>query len=173
MQFITRSSNINGLRGSKHGMALTSYVLQKAGYSDKAKRVYADLKTQANFKGMLFSCAFITTQLLVIFWYLECEMKLEEFEFSNTQTRKLFWFRQIFVLAKQRQSGIQTKTELAVSKSESKTNWHWNVSVRITVSCRKEGHVTGHKNSELACLPTESPRRLFINTGTIERTRCA
>lgn len=90
MQFITRSSNINGLRGSKHGMALTSYVLQKAGYSDKAKRVYADLKTQANFKGMLFSCAFITTQLLVIFWYLECEMKLEEFEFSNTQTRKLF-----------------------------------------------------------------------------------
>lgn len=32
-------------------MALTSYVLQKAGYSDKAKLVYADLKTQANFKG--------------------------------------------------------------------------------------------------------------------------
>ncbi|XP_065943931.1 CD109 antigen-like [Magallana gigas] len=51
MQFITRSSNLNGLRGSKHGMALTSYVLQKAGYSDKAKLVYADLKTQANFKG--------------------------------------------------------------------------------------------------------------------------
>lgn len=35
-------------------MALTSYVLQKAGYSDKAKLVYAGLKTQANFQGMLF-----------------------------------------------------------------------------------------------------------------------
>lgn len=32
-------------------MALTSYVLQKAGYSDKAKLVYAYLKTQANFQG--------------------------------------------------------------------------------------------------------------------------
>lgn len=90
MQFITRSSNLNGLRGSKHGMALTSYVLQKAGYSDKAKLVYADLKTQANFKGMLFFVCLYNNVALVIFWYLECEMKLQEFEFSNTQTRKLF-----------------------------------------------------------------------------------
>lgn len=153
-------------------MALTSYVLQKAGYSDKAKLVYADLKTQANFKGMLFFvCLYnnVAFSYILIFGMWNETARIWIFKYPNSK----FWFRQIFVLAKQQQSGIQTKTELTVSKSESKTNWHRNVSVRITVSCRKEGHVTGHKNSELACLPTESPRRLLINTGTIERTRCA
>uniref|UniRef100_K1RG55 Uncharacterized protein n=1 Tax=Magallana gigas TaxID=29159 RepID=K1RG55_MAGGI len=47
VQFITRQSSINDLHGSKHGLALTSYVLQKAGYSEKARLVYADLKAQA------------------------------------------------------------------------------------------------------------------------------
>lgn len=52
MQYITRQSNINDLHGSKHGLALTSYVLQKAGYSEKARLVYADLKAQATSNGI-------------------------------------------------------------------------------------------------------------------------
>lgn len=50
-RFITRSSSINELQGSKHGMALTSYVLQKAGYFQKARFLYADLKRKANSDG--------------------------------------------------------------------------------------------------------------------------
>lgn len=64
MQFITRQSSINDLHGSKHGLALTSYVLQKAGYSEKARLVYADLKAQATSNGIsLFILKIFKTKL--------------------------------------------------------------------------------------------------------------
>nr|XP_022297412.1 CD109 antigen-like [Crassostrea virginica] len=44
VQFITNRVSIAELRKSEHGMALTSYVLQKAGYPEKARRLYAELK---------------------------------------------------------------------------------------------------------------------------------
>lgn len=99
MQFITRSSNLNGLRGSKHGMALTSYVLQKAGYSDKAKLVYADLKTQANFKGMLFFvCLYnnVACSYILIFGMWNETARIWIFKYPNSKTffdlgKYLFW----------------------------------------------------------------------------------
>lgn len=65
MQFITRQSSING---SKHGLALTSYVLQKAGYSEKARLVYADLKAQATSNGisLFFNLKIFKTKLYKI-----------------------------------------------------------------------------------------------------------
>lgn len=60
VQFITRQSSMNDLHGSKHGLALTSYVLQKAGYSEKARLVYADLKAQANTNGISLVFFFFT-----------------------------------------------------------------------------------------------------------------
>lgn len=58
---------MNDLHGSKHGLALTSYVLQKAGYSEKARLVYADLKAQATSNGisLFFTLTIFKTRIIL------------------------------------------------------------------------------------------------------------
>lgn len=72
VQFITRQSSMNDLHGSKHGLALTSYVLQKAGYSEKARLVYADLKAQANTNGISLVFFLLLLQFLKQELYNNC-----------------------------------------------------------------------------------------------------
>lgn len=63
---------MNDLHGSKHGLALTSYVLQKAGYSEKARLVYADLKAQANTNGISLVFFLLLLQFLKQELYNNC-----------------------------------------------------------------------------------------------------
>lgn len=63
---------MNDLHGSKHGLALTSYVLQKAGYSEKARLVYADLKAQANTNGISLVFVLLLLQFLKQELYNNC-----------------------------------------------------------------------------------------------------
>lgn len=63
---------MNDLHGSKNGLALTSYVLQKAGYSEKARLVYADLKAQANTNGISLVFFLLLLQFLKQELYNNC-----------------------------------------------------------------------------------------------------
>ncbi|XP_062578542.1 CD109 antigen-like [Saccostrea cucullata] len=51
VQYLTRSSVIRDLQNSNHAMAITSYVLQKAGYSRKARQLYSTLKRRSKTSG--------------------------------------------------------------------------------------------------------------------------
>lgn len=64
VQFITNRVSIAELRKSEHGMALTSYVLQKAGYPEKARRLYAELKRMSITNGLLILNLFLYTLVL-------------------------------------------------------------------------------------------------------------
>ncbi|XP_062608648.1 CD109 antigen-like [Saccostrea cucullata] len=50
-QYLTRSSVMRDLKNTNHGMAFTSYVLQKAGYQRKARQLYATLKGRSKESG--------------------------------------------------------------------------------------------------------------------------
>lgn len=80
-------------------MALTSYVLQKAGYSDKAKLVYADLKRQSNFKGMLFFVCLYNNKaciFILIFWIWNESARIWIFKYPKLKNCYLFLGQYLF-----------------------------------------------------------------------------